>query len=302
MRLSVVIAPIVHYLQYWCVVTLRIDPHAHTSHSDGTDSPAGLMRAAASAGLDIVGITDHDTTAGWAEAEAHVADTGVGLVRGVEISCRADGVTVHLLAYLHNPDDEDLAAIFAASRQARTSRGRLMCERLARDFPISWQDIVAHAGRGATIGRPHLADALVRAGVIPNRSAAFERILHPSSPYYVPYDSPHPVEVTELVRNAGGVPVFAHPRAYGRQRRMVPVPVITDMARAGLFALEADHRDHSDAARAEVREIAADLGLQVTGSSDYHGTGKPNRLGENLIDPAVLVRMEEEGYMKVVRP
>ncbi|WP_342741817.1 PHP domain-containing protein [Bowdeniella nasicola] len=283
-------------------MTLRIDPHAHTTHSDGTDSVRGLLQAAKDADLDIVGITDHDTVAGWQEAEALAPEIGIGVLRGVEISCRADGITVHLLSFLHDPQNRELADVFESSRAERLSRAKAIADRLARDFPISWQDIVAHAGTGATIGRPHLADALVRAGVVPDRSAAFDQLLHPSSPYYVPYVSPHPVEVTALVRKAGGVPVLAHPRAYQRQRRVLGVDVIEQMSHAGLFALEADHRDHGPAARDEVKDLARRLGLRVSGGSDYHGSGKPNRLGENLMAADVLQAMEEEGYMSVVRP
>ncbi len=281
----------------------RIDPHAHTTASDGTDSPTELLEQAARAGLDVVGITDHDTTAGWEEGVAAVAKTGVALLRGVEISCSDDGITVHLLAFLHEAGHScGLDDLMADSRAQRIHRAEAMTDRLARDFPISFADVTAQAAGARTIGRPHIADALVAAGVVPDRSAAFAELLHPASPYYVRYLAPNPVEVTELVRQAGGVPVLAHPRARTRQRRFISEKTIANMARAGLFALEVQHRDHDDASRAEVQQIAESLGLYTTGGSDYHGTGKPNRLGENLTSERVLTALEQEAQMRVIRP
>ncbi|MDO4792470.1 MAG: PHP domain-containing protein [Buchananella hordeovulneris] len=280
---------------------MRIDLHTHTNCSDGTDTPTELMHAAARVGLDVIGLTDHDTTAGWAEAAACVQDTGVALVRGTEISCTHDGIPVHLLAYLQDPADPSLTEIFAATRASREGRAQKMVELIAVDYPLTWEQVQAHVGKDASVGRPHIADALVSAGFFLNRDACFERILHPHGPYYVRHYSPHPVEAVQLVRAAGGVPVMAHPRAQARGR-IVPSDVITDMARAGLFGLEAHHRDHTPLARRQVEEMAAELGLEITGASDYHGTGKPNRLGENLTDAAVLARLEEQGTMEVVRP
>lgn len=280
---------------------MRIDPHAHTNCSDGTDTPAELMLAAAAAGLDVVGIADHDTTAGWEPAAAMVRATGVALLRGTEISCTVDGIPVHLLAYLQDPADPALKEVFAATRQSRDARARKMVDLIAADYPLTWKDVETQVGPGASVGRPHIADALVAAGYFPHRDACFERVLHPHGPYYVRHFSPHPVEAVQLVRAAGGVPVMAHPHAQSRGR-IVPSDVIKDMARAGLFGLEARHRDHTPLARRQVEEMAAELGLEITGSSDYHGTGKPNRLGENLTDEAVLARLEEQGTLEVLRP
>lgn len=278
-----------------------MDPHTHSTASDGTDSPAELMRAAARAGLDVIGLTDHDSARGWAEAEAAVAETGVALLRGIEISCVRDGRTVHLLSYLHDPAHPPLLAQLERVRTARDDRARAMVDLLGRDFPITWDDVEEHRGVDATVGRPHIADALVAAGAFPDRSAAFVDALSPRGPYYVPHYAPEPVGMVELVRAAGGVPVMAHPRARLRMR-VVSDAVVAEMAEAGLAALEVDHRDHDDAARAETAALANRLGLARTGSSDYHGAGKPNRLGENLTDPEVLAMIEEEGYLQVVRP
>ena len=279
---------------------MRIDPHTHSACSDGTDTPAELMAAAARVGLDVVGLTDHDTTTGWAEAAAAVPATGVTLLRGTEISCAADGVTLHLLAYLFDPEDAALRDAFARARRSRDDRARRMVDRLATDYPITWQDVVEQAPQAVTIGRPHIADALVSSGCFPDRSAAFAGPLATDSPYYVRHWALDPVRACELVRSAGGVPIAAHPRAARRQRRLVPDSVFAAMAEAGLAALEVDHRDHDPAGREAARTLARDLGLGMSGSSDYHGAGKPNRLGENLMPPELLDRIVEEGALPLI--
>ena len=279
---------------------MRIDPHTHSACSDGTDTPTELMAAAARAGLDVVGLTDHDTTTGWSQAAAAVPATGVTLLRGTEISCAADGVTLHLLAYLFDPQDAALRDAFARARHSRDDRARRMVDRLAVDYPITWQDVVEQTPQAVTIGRPHIADALVSAGCFPDRSAAFAGPLATDSPYYVRHWALDPVRACELVRSAGGVPIAAHPRAARRQRRLVPDSVFAAMAEAGLAALEVDHRDHDPADRQAARTLAHDLGLGMSGSSDYHGSGKPNRLGENLMPLELLDRIVDEGALPLI--
>jgi predicted metal-dependent phosphoesterase TrpH len=282
---------------------IRIDPHTHSACSDGTDTPAELMTAAPRAGLDVVGLTDHDTLVGWDEAAGEVGRTGVALMRGVEISCSAAGITVHLLAYMPDPADDALLAVFERTRASRLVRARRIVENLSADYPISWELVQRFAPQdGGPVGRPHIADALVAAGAFPDRSAAFAEALHPSGPYFVHHWAPDPVEAVTLVRRAGGVPVLAHPRARDRQNRVVPEETIAAMAEAGLFGLERDHRDQSPVEREEVDRIARRLGLQETGSSDYHGTGKPNRLGENLTLEYVYRAIEDEAGLEVIRP
>ena len=278
-----------------------IDLHAHSDRSDGTESPAQVMVAAREAGLDVVALTDHDTWDGWEEAAAAVGRTGVALVRGAEISTSAGGISVHLLSYLHDPDARGLGAAVRRVRESRLGRARRMVDRIALDFDLTWEEVEARLEPGGTVGRPHIADALVARGYVTDRSTAFAEILSSRSPYYVPYDAPDVVEAVELVRRAGGVPVMAHPRAASRGR-VVEDAVIEELAAAGLVGLEVDHRDHDEGARAQLRDLARSLGLFVTGSSDYHGAGKPNRLGEHLTDPAVLEQIESEGYLPVVRP
>ncbi len=280
---------------------MRVDLHTHSRVSDGTDSPAELVAAAVRAGLDVVALTDHDTTRGWAEAEAAAVRAGIALVRGAELSCRADHASVHLLAYLHDPDDAALLAEGEEIRRSRLDRARAMVDRIAVDHPLTWDDVLAQTQTGTTVGRPHIADALVATGVVADRSAAFASILATGSPYYVPYYATALLPAIAMVRAAGGVPVLAHPAAAARGR-VVSDATIRAAADAGLAGLEIDHRDHTPAQRAHLADLAAELGLLVTGSSDYHGTGKPNRLGEHTTASAVLEALVAQGRLPVVGP
>lgn len=273
---------------------MRIDLHAHSAASDGTDAPAEVVRAAAEAGLDVVALTDHDTTAGWAEAATTARRLGVALVPGMEISCQAGGVSVHVLAYLHDPDDAPLRAETERTRRDRVTRARRMVDLLAADVPLEWEDVDAQAQDGATVGRPHIADALVARGVVTTREEAFAGLLHAGSPYHVRHYAPDAENAVRLVRAAGGVAVMAHPRA-GRRGRVVSDAVIAGLAAAGLAGLEVDHRDHLPAERVALRGLAHDLGLFATGSSDYHGSGKVNTIGEHTTSPAVLEALEALG-------
>ncbi|MFY1659485.1 PHP domain-containing protein [Micromonospora sp. WMMD1274] len=270
----------------------RIDLHTHSTASDGTLTPAELVRAAADAGLDVVALTDHDTTAGWAPAVAALPP-GLTLIRGAEISCRWFGaepaIPLHLLAYLFDPAEPHLAAELARVRRAREERGERIVRLLQADgVPVSWTEILAGAG-GGTVGRPHIAQALIRAGLVATTTEAFgpdwlgER-------YRLPKDDIEVFQAVALVRAAGGVPVFAHPKA-SRRGRIVPDQLIADLAAAGLAGLEADHEDHDPAERAHVRGLAADLGLLVTGSSDFHGTHKTVRLGAHTTGPEAYERI-----------
>ncbi|MBG6085556.1 PHP domain-containing protein [Zhihengliuella flava] len=274
---------------------MRIDLHTHSCVSDGTESPGEVVRAAAAAGLDVVALTDHDQTAGWAEAAAAAASAGIGFIPGMEISCRSsDGISVHLLCYLHDPADAELVAELDAARSSRQTRARRMVEILAEDFPLTWDMVQEQTHDGATIGRPHIADALVAAGVVVDRSHAFATILTPRSRYYVGHYAVDAARAVRLVRQAGGVPVFAHPVASARGR-VVGQPVFTELIEAGLLGVEIAHRDNPEDGRRFLRQLAAEHDLIVTGSSDYHGAGKPNRLGEHLTEPAQLERLLAAG-------
>lgn len=245
------------------------------------------MASAADAGLDVVALTDHDTTSGWDSAARAAAQLGIALVRGIEISCSVTGISVHLLAYLPDPTSAPLVQELTAARDSREHRAQRMVELLAPDTGLTWGQVTAQAAPGATLGRPHIADALVAAGVVADRGEAFATYLRSGGPYHVSHYAPHPVLAVQLVREAGGVPVMAHPLAHQRGR-VVSEDVIRDMADAGLGGIEVFHRDHDAAAKQRAGELARELGLFATGSSDYHGTGKPNLLGENLTAPEVL--------------
>jgi predicted metal-dependent phosphoesterase TrpH len=274
---------------------VKIDLHAHSNVSDGTEAPAEVMAAAAAAGLDVVALTDHDSTDGWAEASSAAHEYGVALVPGMEISCRTEqGISVHLLSYLHDPAHAGLLEEITKAKDARLTRAERMVTLLAEDYPLSWDDVIHHVAPGATLGRPHIADALVAAGVVSDRSEAFTSILTSHSRYFVQHYAPEPALAVELVRAAGGVPVFAHPVASSRGR-VVGERTYREMIDAGLAGLEVDHRDNSEEGREFLRGLAARHGLLITGSSDYHGTGKPNRLGEYLTAPEVFAQIEELG-------
>jgi predicted metal-dependent phosphoesterase TrpH len=279
---------------------VNIDLHTHSTASDGTDAPGQVVADAAAAGLDVVALTDHDTTAGWAEAEESARRHGIALVRGAEISARSSYVSVHLLSYLQDPAHPALLAELDRTRAARSTRAQEMVELLAQDYALTWEDVLAQTVAGTTIGRPHIADALVHAGFVGDRSTAFATILHPGTAYYVPHYAPDVMSAVRAVRAAGGVPVFAHPGADGRGQ-VVPDEVVEEMADAGLLGLEVYHRDHSAQQRVRLEEMARTLGLFVTGSSDYHGAGKPNRLGENTTSLEVLEMIEEQGLLDVIR-
>ncbi len=267
---------------------MRIDLHTHSSVSDGTETPAELMRTARAAGLDVVALTDHDTTAGWAAAQ-EARPAGLTVVPGMELSCRwfADDqppISVHLLAYLFDPDSPALSAERARLREERLSRGERIVDALAADgYPVLWAEIVEASG-GGVVGRPHVARALVRGGVVESVDAAFATLLHHRSPYYVSKADTDVRQGIALVRAAGGVPVFAHGLATKRGR-VVDDTAIATMAEAGLLGLEVDHPDHSDDERRHLRGLAADLGLIVTGSSDYHGTNKTTAIGACTTEP-----------------
>jgi predicted metal-dependent phosphoesterase TrpH len=273
---------------------MRIDLHTHSTASDGTDSPAELIRAAAAAKLDVVAITDHDTTAGWAEAFA-ARPAGLTVVPGVEFSCvhhDDDGrrVSLHLLAYLVDDGDPAISAEWSRLRDSRRTRAETMVGRLVADgYPISWPQVRALAGDGA-VGRPHIGRALVESGVAPDVPTAFSELLSSRQPYYVRKADTDVFDALRLMRAAGGLPVFAHPIAR-RRGPVVADDVVAAMAGAGLVGLEVDHPDHDADDRAHAAALARDLGLLGTGSSDYHGDNKPNRLGERLTDPEVYEQL-----------
>jgi predicted metal-dependent phosphoesterase TrpH len=263
-----------------------IDLHTHSTASDGTTPPERLVRAAAEAGLDAVALTDHDTTEGWAAAAAALPD-GLRLVRGAEISCSRNGISMHLLGYLFDPEDAALAAQLRVLRESRRDRAERMIAMLVADgHAVSWEQVSELAD--GTVGRPHVARALVDAGLVTSIADAFTPDWIGTHGRY--WAGKHELDVLDamrLVHAAGGVTVFAHPGADARGMT-VGDDVIEEMAAAGLGGLEVDHVDHTVATRERLRGMAAALGLLVTGSSDYHGGNKLVRLGEHCTALAVL--------------
>lgn len=269
-----------------------IDLHTHTTASDGTDSPSELINKALSAGIQTLALTDHDSTFGWGEAILALRSP-MSLVLGAEISTlTVDGISVHILGLLFDGEDINLQAMLADSRDTRIPRMRRMVELMAADgIAITMDDVIAATPLGATVGRPHLADALVRNKVIASRDEAFIDLLHNGSKYYVTHAAPTPEDAISQIRKAGGVAVIAHPFA-SRRGEIISVTSFTSLVAAGLSGIEVNHRDHSQVEREQLSEIADQLALVKTGSSDYHGNGKLNALGENLTDPAQWERLE----------
>ncbi|MEV6999230.1 PHP domain-containing protein [Streptomyces sp. NPDC093982] len=265
---------------------MRIDLHTHSTASDGTDTPAELVLGAAAAGLDVVALTDHDTTRGYAEAIAALPE-GLTLVTGAELSCRIDGISMHMLAYLFDPEEPALLAERELVRDDRVPRAQGMVARLNElGVPVTWQQVLRIAGEGS-VGRPHVASALVELGVVPTVGDAFsEDWLADGGRAFVEKHETDPFEAIRLIKAAGGVAVFAHPAA-SKRGRTVPESSIADLATAGLDGIEVDHMDHDPDTRARLRGLAKELGLLTTGSSDYHGSRKTCVLGEYTTDPEV---------------
>ena len=258
-----------------------IDLHTHTNCSDGTDSPRELVNKAIVQGLEILGITDHDTTSGWLEATDSFRGS-LKLVLGSEISClTTDGISVHMLGLLFDPNHVEMQQVLEETRDGRLPRMRKMIEKMrAEGMDISIEDVKNAMPIGATMGRPHLADALVAKKIVKSRDEAFVNLLHNESRFYVSHAAPTPVEAISLIKRAGGVAVIAHPFASLRGQ-VLKAENFADLVAAGLNGIEVDHRDQNPDERGMLRTIAQELDLVVTGSSDYHGTGKLNSLAEN---------------------
>lgn len=278
------------------------DLHCHTLFSDGTETPEAMVVQAKRLGLHGLAICDHDTTAGWADVSVAARRHGFPVIRGSEITTEFHGVSVHLLGYLYNPDDHAIRELFASTRALRVERARRMVERLGEDYPITWDDVLAQARKGSatTVGRPHIADALVHAGVYPDRSAAFAGAVSAGSRYYIPIASPSTDRVIRAVKQAGGVAVVAHPGDLSRNRRLLDDGELADLAAAGLDGLEVFHRGNEAPQRARLAALARRLGLLATGGSDWHGKGKPNGLGENVTADDVVASILERGSVGLV--
>jgi predicted metal-dependent phosphoesterase TrpH len=282
---------------------VKIDLHTHSTRSDGLDSPTDLMNNAKKAGLDVIALTDHDTVSGWDQARGKAFELGLGFVPGIEVTSVSDierfgrtiRISVHLLAYLPDPDHKALEIVLGDTVATREARGRAIVEKLAEQIPITWDMVLDHLDKGATIGRPAIADTLVTMGLVPDRSAAFDYYLSTDGPFYVSHSTVSTLEAISLIRAAGGVPVIAHPlKGVGPDTDPEDLPVdhFEEMIAAGLQGVEVYHRDVPETARKWLHELAAKHDLIITGSSDYHGvSGKPNQLGENTTSQEMLDRI-----------
>ena len=271
-----------------------IDLHTHTTSSDGTDTPHQLVNKAIVQGLEVLGIADHDTTAGWQEATQALRGS-LKLALGAEISCLTnDGISVHMLGMLFDPDHQEMQTVLEETRDGRLPRMRKMIEKMRLEgMDISIEDVEKAMPVGATMGRPHLADALVAKKIVKSRDEAFVDLLHNESRFYVSHAAPTPIEAISLIRRAGGVAVIAHPFA-SRRGQVLRSDDFQELVAAGLNGIEVDHRDQNPDERAMLRTIATELDLVITGSSDYHGTGKLNSLAENHTSRAQWEKLESQ--------
>lgn len=266
-----------------------IDLHTHTTVSDGGDSPTELVEKAAAAGLTAIAVTDHDNDSGCDEAVAAGQRLGVEVVRGVEISCDVDDLkargftpterpTMHLLGYFVPDTDNPLSGALAELQHARANRNQLMVERLNElGIPVTFEEVENEAGGpGSQIGRPHFAAVLVRHGAVPDYQTAFDEYLAKGAKAYLSRRLYSPVEAIELMRSAGVVPVLAHPFTL-----FLPAPdlrrFVADLATAGLLGIEGWHGDRTVEDQQVYRDLGAELGLIVSGGSDYHGSMRPDR-------------------------
>ncbi|WP_431807990.1 PHP domain-containing protein [Microbacterium paraoxydans] len=266
------------------------DLHLHSNHSDGTESPAEVMRQVHAHGVRTAALTDHDRTSGWTEAGDAAVALGMTFLPGMELSAKHEWRSVHVLGYLFDPEDVALRAETDRIRDDRIGRAERIVRNIGRDYDLHWDDVVAQTTLDATVGRPHIADALVARGIVRDRTEAFDGILHPREGYYEPHYAPDPLTAVRLITEAGGVAVIAHPVTAGRDR-MMPVAYIERLIAAGLGGFEVDHRENTAQGKRILRELAERHDLIVTGSSDYHGTGKPNRPGENTTADEMVQRL-----------
>lgn len=264
-----------------------------------------MFEHAALAGVEILALTDHDTTSGWAEGAEAAAKLGLGFVPGIEVTTRAkvfvDGdfrfISVHMLAYLPDPKHKQLSETMFATVNSREIRAMKITDLLSRDYPITWDMVLEMVQDGATIGRPAIADAMVKLGIVSDRSAAFAGALDKHGPYYVATETIDTLDAIELILDAGGVPIIAHPLTDlnpNSSRGDLPEEHFEILVSAGLAGFEIYHREVPENAREWLLKLAKKHDLIVTGSSDYHGVhGKPNRLGENTTAPEMLERIIE---------
>ncbi|TDD59133.1 PHP domain-containing protein [Kribbella antibiotica] len=274
---------------------MRIDLHTHSNRSDGTDPVDDLITHAQQAGLDVIALTDHDTADGWVEGRLAAERLGIGFVPGIEISCKLNGISVHLLGYLLDPSSPQLADELRTVREGRTDRIPAIVARLnSIGVALTVDEVLAQATGTPSVGRPHVADALVANGTVVNRTEAFDRFLADGRAGHVSHYAIEPGHAIDLVRAAGGVPVIAHPWGRSSHKVMTEDMIAQLVSEHGLAGIEVEHQDHSPQSRAALTRIADDLGIIRTGSSDHHGAGKIDHdLGVNTTDPEQFERLLE---------
>ena len=277
-----------------------IDLHTHTNFSDGTDTPTELVNKALASGITTLAITDHDSISGWDEAISALRP-GLSLVPGAEISCQTtDGISVHILGLLFDPNHVELINTLSKTRENRHGRMEKIISRINEaGIDISMADVLEQLSDGATLGRPHLADALVKKGVVASREEAFTQMLHNNSKYYVSHYSPSPEVAIKLIKEAGGVAVIAHPMASHRGR-VISTETFGSIINSGLDGIEVDHRDHTPDEKRELINLSKEFDLVMTGSSDYHGNGKLNMLGEYTTHPKQWEKLESKATIRRV--
>jgi predicted metal-dependent phosphoesterase TrpH len=277
-----------------------IDLHTHTTFSDGTDTPTQLINKALAAGITTIALTDHDSISGWQEATTALRP-GIALVPGAEVSCQTpDGISVHILGLLFDPSNTELINTLEKTRENRFGRMEKIIAKINEaGIDITMSEVLEQLSDGATLGRPHLADALVKKGVVASREEAFTQMLHNHSKYYVSHYSPTPEAVIKLIKGAGGVSVIAHPMASHRGRT-ISLDTFGSLIQAGLDGIEVDHRDHSPQEKTQLIALARDSKLVMTGASEYHGNGTLNLLGEYTTEPAQWQKLEERANARRV--
>ncbi|HUL86274.1 MAG TPA: PHP domain-containing protein [Actinomycetota bacterium] len=254
------------------------DLHTHSTYSDGTATPAENVRLAIERGLEGIAVTDHDTTGGYADAFAAAEGTPLQIIPGIEFSAEYEGASLHVLAYWADPEHDGLREELRRLSDTRFRRGEQMVEKLQElGYDVSFERVRAIAGDDL-IARPHLAQAMVEAGIVPTEEEAFDRFISDGGIAYVPKHALDPLDAIALIADAGGACVLAHPGMW-RDADAVPQELIERMATAGMAGLEVDHPDHDEAQRAAYRRLAERLDLVPTGASDCHGARYGFRLG-----------------------
>ncbi|OPY58212.1 MAG: error-prone DNA polymerase [Pelotomaculum sp. PtaU1.Bin035] len=270
---------------------MPVDMHVHTTASDGVDNPEDVVARAKALGLDALAITDHDTLEGVEPAMAAAIIYKIEVIPGIELSTEHGGKEIHVLGYLMDLNCPEFLDKISFFRNCRVDRiGKMVIKLQELGIPVDIEKVMVISGAGS-VGRPHLAAALVEAGVAATIAEAFDKYLGAGCPAYVPRFKVDPVEAVQLIRNAGGFPVMAHP-GLSNSSSLIP-----DLAQEGLLGLEAYHPAHSRELSSYYCRLAEEYGLIITGGSDYHGPGHKEgiSLGAQTVPYTVVQNMKSRG-------